>query len=188
LGDVFRSGDSLFTFGEDLRVRTWNGAAEKLTGIPAEEAVGRFCWEVFRGRDRRGSVVCHSGCANARLLRTGWPVRAQHLAVETPTGRRVVAVSSVIVAAGPEPLFLHLLHEAEEGPAAGTGNAASATLSARQLEVLRLLAQGKTAKLIARDLQIAETTARNHIQMILRELRSHSQLEAVAEARRRRLV
>ena len=188
MGDEFHSGDPLFTFGDDLRVRDWNTAAEKLTGVPAEDAVGRFCWEVFRGRDGRGALVCHAGCATARLMKTGWPVRAQHLAVETPTGRRVVAVSTVIVSAGAEPLFLHLLHEAEEGPAPGTAGAESPTLSGRQLEVLRLLAEGKTAKVIARDLQIAETTVRNHIQMILRELRSHSQLEAVAEARRSRLI
>jgi DNA-binding NarL/FixJ family response regulator len=54
--------------------------------------------------------------------------------------------------------------------------------------VLELLVEGLPAKVIARRLGIAEVTVRNHIQAILRELRCHSQLEAVAEARRRGLV
>jgi DNA-binding NarL/FixJ family response regulator len=54
--------------------------------------------------------------------------------------------------------------------------------------VLELLAQGLPAKLIAGRLGIAEVTTRNHIQAVLGALRCHSQLEAVAEARRRGLV
>lgn len=56
-------------------------------------------------------------------------------------------------------------------------------LTPRQGEVLRLLADGVPAKVIATTLGIVETTARNHIQAILAELRCHSQLEAVARAR-----
>jgi DNA-binding NarL/FixJ family response regulator len=41
---------------------------------------------------------------------------------------------------------------------------------------------------IAQRLGIAQVTVRNHIQAILTELRCHSQLEAVAEARRRHLL
>jgi DNA-binding NarL/FixJ family response regulator len=61
-------------------------------------------------------------------------------------------------------------------------------LTPRQLEVLEALASGEPAKTIAPRLGIAETTVRNHIRMILVELGCHSQLEAVAEARRRRLI
>ena len=49
--------------------------------------------------------------------------------------------------------------------------------------MLRLLADGVPAKVIATTLGIVETTARNHIQAILAELRCHSQLEAVARAK-----
>jgi DNA-binding CsgD family transcriptional regulator len=44
------------------------------------------------------------------------------------------------------------------------------------------------AKVIATRLGIAEGTVRNHIRAVLVELGSHSQLEALAEARRRRLL
>jgi DNA-binding NarL/FixJ family response regulator len=65
---------------------------------------------------------------------------------------------------------------------------AALKLTARQVEVLQLLAEGAQAKTIASRLDIAETTARNHIAGVLRRLGCHSQLEAVAEARRAGLI
>jgi DNA-binding NarL/FixJ family response regulator len=61
-------------------------------------------------------------------------------------------------------------------------------LTARQTEVLELLADGLAAKAIATRLGVAETTIRSHIHAILVELGTHSQLEAIAEARRLQLV
>jgi DNA-binding CsgD family transcriptional regulator len=78
---------------------------------------------------------------------------------------------------------LGLLRDADDAPKNGVP--ASVSLTRRQREVLELLADGVPAKLVARRLGIAEVTVRNHIRAILTELRCHSQLEAVAEARRR---
>ncbi len=187
----FRSGDALFSFDEELRILSWNSAAEDLTGIPADEAVGRRCWEVLCGVDDRGAIICHKGCSGARLLRQGWPLPARELLIKTAGGRRRVMVSSIAVRndSGP-PVFVHLMHdgvetpdEEQEGPVVP-----APALTRRQLEVLRLLGEGEPAKVIARRLDIAEATVRNHIRMILLELGCHSQLEAVAEARRRRLI
>jgi DNA-binding NarL/FixJ family response regulator len=61
-------------------------------------------------------------------------------------------------------------------------------LTPRQQEVIELIAEGVPAKVIAARLGIAEVTVRNHIRAILLELGCHSQLEALAEARRRRLL
>ena len=58
----------------------------------------------------------------------------------------------------------------------------------RQLEVLALIDQGLSAKAISQQLEIAEPTVRNHIRSILLELGCHSQLEALAVARRRHLI
>jgi DNA-binding NarL/FixJ family response regulator len=57
-------------------------------------------------------------------------------------------------------------------------------LSARQMEVLELLAEGVPARQIAVELGLAEATVRNHIRAVLRKLGCHSQLEAVAVAYR----
>ena len=38
----FRSGDAFFVFDSDLTIVSWNRAAEELTGVSADDAVGRF--------------------------------------------------------------------------------------------------------------------------------------------------
>jgi PAS domain S-box-containing protein len=60
--------------------------------------------------------------------------------------------------------------------------AASVRLTPRQNEVLQLLGQGASTENIASMLHLSKETVRNHVRNILRELRSHSRLEAVARA------
>jgi two-component system, NarL family, nitrate/nitrite response regulator NarL len=62
------------------------------------------------------------------------------------------------------------------------------TLTRRETEVLELLADGMSNKKIADHLTISIDTTRTHVQRILAKLDSHSRLEAVAEARRRKLL
>ncbi|OFX31740.1 MAG: DNA-binding response regulator [Armatimonadetes bacterium RBG_16_67_12] len=61
-------------------------------------------------------------------------------------------------------------------------------LSAREREVLALVAQGLSNKQIATRLFISENTVRNHLRNILEKLHLHSRVEAVAFAVRRGLV
>ncbi len=60
---------------------------------------------------------------------------------------------------------------------------ASPLLSHRQREILRRVAEGKTNKLIARELNIAENTVKSHLQTLMRQLGAHTRLEAVLKAR-----
>jgi DNA-binding NarL/FixJ family response regulator len=61
-------------------------------------------------------------------------------------------------------------------------------LTARELEILRLLADGQATGEIARDLFISRKTVGTHIEHILLKLRVHSRAEAVALAYRDGLV
>jgi DNA-binding NarL/FixJ family response regulator len=61
-------------------------------------------------------------------------------------------------------------------------------LTARELEILGLLADGLTSEDIAQHLTISRKTVGTHIEHILRKLRVHSRTEAVALAFRDRLV
>jgi two-component system, NarL family, nitrate/nitrite response regulator NarL len=70
-------------------------------------------------------------------------------------------------------------------PAAPSGNV---TLTAREQEVLRLLAQGLPNKEIARLLAISEHTVKFHINAVLGKLGAQSRTEAVVLAMRRGLV
>jgi DNA-binding NarL/FixJ family response regulator len=59
----------------------------------------------------------------------------------------------------------------------------TSNLTDRELEVLRLLANGATDRQIAERLVIAESTAKKHVQHILRKLRARNRAEAVAKFR-----
>jgi DNA-binding CsgD family transcriptional regulator len=173
-------------FDDTLRVVSWNEAAVALTGIAREDALGRLCWEVLHAADECHNAVCHAGCSYARLAREGWPVPTRKLWIKAGSGKRLVSVATVTVRIDERPLFLHLLRNGEVVDARPTGAPAGAppVLTPRQRDVLGLLADGVPAKVAASRLGLAETTVRNHIRAILVQLGCHSQLEAVAKARR----
>lgn len=59
--------DGVFTVDPHWRIMSFNLAAERITGVSREEAVGKFCWEVFR------SNMCESDCALKRTMEIGKP-------------------------------------------------------------------------------------------------------------------
>ncbi len=65
---------------------------------------------------------------------------------------------------------------------AGTEAAGIALLSVREREVLSLIARGDSNKVIARSLEIAETTVKIHVQHILRKLQLSSRVQAAVYA------
>ena len=59
--------DGVFTVDPQWRITSFNRAAERITGVSREEAIGRPCEEVFR------SSICEGGCALRETCRTGKP-------------------------------------------------------------------------------------------------------------------
>jgi len=57
--------DGVFTVNHKWRIMSFNRAAEEITGIPRAEAIGRYCWEVFR------SNMCEGDCALKRTMKEG---------------------------------------------------------------------------------------------------------------------
>jgi DNA-binding NarL/FixJ family response regulator len=66
--------------------------------------------------------------------------------------------------------------------------AGETVLSARELEVLRLLSLGWTNPEIAQELHVSRSTARAHVSSILEKLDASSRTEAVSIAYRRGIV
>lgn len=180
---LLTTGDGLMSFGLDMRIQSWNAELERLTGIAASEALGRPCWEVLRAVDGTGALVCEPGCRQFQFARGGWPVRSRRLSIRVRAGRRTLAMGTVLVGAGDDRVLAHTFRDGDD-PAGAGGAAVEAKLTPRQREVLELLASGAPAKVVALRLGIREPTVRNHIRAILTELGAHSQLEAVAIARR----
>lgn len=104
----------------------------------------------------------------------------------TPDGERVaVELSAVPLARGGHVVgvFGQFKDVEDEAPHAPPGR-----LTPRQVEVLRLLEQGRSTQQIANDLQLSIDTVRNHISRLLQALDVHSRIEAVAVARRDHLA
>jgi len=59
--------DGVFTVDHKWRITSFNRAAEMITGIECDEALGKYCWEVFR------SNMCETDCALRRTMRQGKP-------------------------------------------------------------------------------------------------------------------
>jgi DNA-binding NarL/FixJ family response regulator len=77
-------------------------------------------------------------------------------------------------------LLPHLLHEQEERRAA---QMPFASLTPRELEVLRAMCRGATRQEIAEDLEVSHNTVRTHMQRILAKLGVHTSLAAITMAR-----
>nr|WP_235605466.1 sigma 54-interacting transcriptional regulator [Syntrophotalea acetylenica] len=57
--------DGVFTVDHKWRITSFNRAAEKITGICRQDAIGKYCWEVFR------SNMCEADCALRRTMKRG---------------------------------------------------------------------------------------------------------------------
>jgi PAS domain S-box-containing protein len=80
--------DGVFTVDHEWCITSFNRAAEVITGIPREEAVGKFCWEIFR------SNMCERDCALRRTMKRGKSFIDTSTYIITKEGRRIPVVVS----------------------------------------------------------------------------------------------
>lgn len=196
-GILAQTEDGVACVGPDLRVREWNQSATRILGYSGTEAKGKACYEIFQGQDRCGNVLCGKSCPSLAGLRRGEPAPTKELLARDSSGRKVWLSLTTVV---PPPryrdecLFVHMFRETALPPElerliaerlrGERRPSALAVLSAREREVLCLLAAGAGTDQIACRLYISPATARNHIQHILARLGVSSRLEAVALALR----
>ena len=58
--------EGVFTVDNNLRITYFNKAAEKITGVKKENAVGEFCFETLK------SNICESACPIKNSISTGY--------------------------------------------------------------------------------------------------------------------
>ena len=75
--------EGVFTVDPDWRITSFNRAAEKITGIRREDAIGQRCKEVFRAN------ICEDACALKEALSTGNPVDNATVFVIDASGNRI---------------------------------------------------------------------------------------------------
>jgi len=196
-----RTGDAVYVVGPEYSIVHWDEQMESLTGVLSEEAVGKPCYDAVMGEHEDGAPFCAHGCSVMHLARAHRPVSSFEMRIRTRSGeRRWVSVSNLTVETEQGPYLVHLLRDSQgthdalqmahgliqlsskkEAPAPRRHDVPA--LTPRQLEVLELLAQGKSVREIGKDLYLSEATVRNHVRSLLQALGAHSQLEVLAKAR-----
>lgn len=203
------SPDAVFVTDRTNHIIFWNDAARFLLGFTADEAVGGHCDRLLAGSDPFGNRYCTDECPIMRIANRGEIVRNFSLNLRTKESQHIVTQVSVLQlrAGAPDDYYLvHLLranadttepHTAHEPASASRPHLVAAResidvrarkLTSREVEVLGMLAAGRSTPEIAERLHISQLTARSHIQNILEKLEVHSKVEAVAFAFQKNLI
>ena len=140
------------------------------------------------GTSRRSVSPAYRDRARAQFLRKlhGKDATDFELEIADAHGRRVLADVSSVTLRGQRRILgvFGLLQPMRVRKRKGV----APTLTARQTEVLQLLAGGASTSQIQDTLHLSRETVRNHVRHLLRALGAHSRLEAVAVARRSGLI
>jgi PAS domain S-box-containing protein len=84
--------DGVFTVDGQWRVSSFNRAAEQITGIRREDALGRRCSDVFR------ASMCETECALRHTMSTGSAVINRAAFIVNAAGRRIpISVSTALL-------------------------------------------------------------------------------------------
>ena len=75
--------EGIFTVDRDFRITWFNRAAREITGVPREEALGSYCFEVLRAE------VCETACPLKETLRTGKPITGRRVHILKADGTRI---------------------------------------------------------------------------------------------------
>ena len=195
----------------DRTVLFWNKGAQRILGYAAGDVVGNRCSDVLSGLSE-GSFTpeCQRGCPSLRCLRDGRIPNTMKLRMLSASGDRKPVYLTPMVIGSEEaetPVLVHILEDGSEtqdtdqGPASiwedlakhgyhivsETGVEQNSpdgvpTLTARELEVLRLVSLGWQVPDISADLNISQHTVRNHIRHFREKLKATNRLDAVVHA------
>ena len=201
-----------YAMNMNQRIMFWNRTAEVLTGHRANQVIGRPCYEVLQNRPQEGKTpVCTEGCPSILLARCGRIAPVMNVHMLCASGERKEMTMTPLLLpdgdAGPV-MLLHLFQEMTDqarakkvadgvrevlsprrhlgGPIDQETTATpdeAATLTARELEVLRLVGLGLSTREIARELVLSGYTVRNHIYHVRTKLGVATTLGAVLAAR-----
>lgn len=211
---VDSTGDPSFAVDADGLIAAWNPEAEELFGRSAADALGQHCGDVLKGRDECGPV-CSENCVVRQAIANRRSLSNFDLQIETVNGRQWSNVSVLISndQNSTRPCAIHIVRpidlqkrlellvrdfvvsstsvtpeSATEMITATRAPAKYTDLSARELEILRLLARGESTQRVGELLHISRTTVNNHVQHVLRKLDAHNRLEAIRRAEHAGLI
>ena len=84
--------EGVFAINKDWQITYFNRAAEKITGVTKEEALGRPCYEVFHAN------ICQSDCALKKTIRTGKSIIDLPINIINRDGRKIpLSISTAVL-------------------------------------------------------------------------------------------
>ena len=84
--------EGVFTVDLDWRISSFNRAAEEITGIQRENAIGKYCRDVLR------ADVCETDCTLRQTMHTGKPIMNKTVHIIDASGkRRAIAISTALL-------------------------------------------------------------------------------------------
>jgi PAS domain S-box-containing protein len=168
-----------YVLDRDGTIRWLNAAAKSIVG----DARGRHFTEVVAPEHERRT---REAFARKLLARDVTDFRVN---VVRPDGTRVpLEISSAPIEDRGHVVGVFGLAHPERVDEAAARRGRTIELTGRQHEILLLLAEGWSTREIAERLVLSQDTVRNHIREILRRLRVHSRIAAVAAARQHGLL
>lgn len=84
--------EGVFTVDLDMRIIAFNRSAERITGMPRKEAIGKRCLDIFH------ADICKTRCALDRTFKTGKPVVNATTSIINRQGNRIpIRISTAIL-------------------------------------------------------------------------------------------
>lgn len=84
--------EGVFTVDQSWHITSFNRAAERITGITRQEALGKLCSEVFRAN------ICEKSCALKRTMSSGQPIINATAYIINHNGQRVpIRISTALL-------------------------------------------------------------------------------------------
>jgi PAS domain S-box-containing protein len=84
--------DGVFTVDDEWRITSFNKSAERITGFSKEEAIGQYCYEIFR------TNVCLEQCALRETIETGQNIINKELNILDKGNQEVpVSISTAVL-------------------------------------------------------------------------------------------
>jgi DNA-binding CsgD family transcriptional regulator len=207
---VEHSPDAVFITDRTNHIIAFNHAAESLLGYDVLDATGASCAGLLGGSDGWGNRYCSDCCPLVEMAGRGEAIRRFELRLNAKAGGQVLTEVTILQLAVPPPHDFYLLHilkpldrtiqarstgeETGDLPRSAIASvrespdARARKLTPREVEILGLIAAGRTTPEISSSLYISALTVRNHTQNILDKLEVHSKAEAVAFAFQKRLI